>query len=119
MNLQYDLSNEEYTKLMAKNFKDTGKQGNKGKNVVSIDERLSIINKVIENDFVGKITRQMLNSKDYVDIKLKPEAEKEIFIAQDVMNAHQKHIDIITLGHQRTDYHTGYRCRRWQNAHWE
>lgn len=31
----------------------------------------------------------MLNSKDYVDIKLKPEAEKEIFIAQDAMNAHQ------------------------------
>lgn len=106
-NLQYDLSNEELSKLMAKNFKDTGKKGNKGKNVVSIDERFSIINKVIENDFAGKITRQMLNSKDYVDIKLKPEAEKEIFIAQDAMNAHQKHIDIITLGHQRTDYHTG------------
>lgn len=53
-NLQYDLSNEEVSKLMAKNFKDTGKQSNKGKNVVSIDERLSIINKVIENDFAGK-----------------------------------------------------------------
>ena len=113
-NLQYDLSNEELSKLMAKNFKDTGKQDNKGKNVVSIDERLSIINKVIENDFAGKITRQMLNSKDYVDIKLKPEAEKEIFIAQDAMNAHQKHIDIITLGHQRTDYHTGY-IDRWNS----
>lgn len=75
-NLQYELKDEELAKLMAENFKPSGKKSSKQNKVVTIDERLSIINQVIEGDFKDQITRQMLNSKDYVSICLKPEVEK-------------------------------------------
>lgn len=112
--LQYALTDDEINKLMAENFKNTGKNGKQTKNAVSIDERISIINKVIENDFKEPITRDMLNSKDYVSIRLKPETEKEIFISQDAAMSNSKNIDILKFGGQRQDYRTGF-IDRWNS----
>lgn len=88
-NLEYTISEEEKKKILAEQFKSSdfkqqqvksGKgKGSKSKdNGVSIDERLTVINAVIAKDFADKITKEHLNSKDYIDIKLKPEAEQEI-----------------------------------------
>ena len=107
-NLQYELKDEELAKLMAENFKPSGKKSSKQNKVVTIDERLSIINQVIEGDFKDQITRQMLNSKDYVSICLKPEVEKELFISHAEATHHQKQLDVIALEHSRASYHTGY-----------
>lgn len=63
---------------MTEKFKNTGKK-NSTKNAVSIDERLAILNNVIKADFSDKITRDQLNTKDYVSIHLTPEKEKELF----------------------------------------
>lgn len=106
--LQYKLTDDELGKLLAENFKDTGKKGNKGKNVVTVDERLSILNQVIEGDFAEKITRASLNTKDYVGIKLRPEKEKEIFVEQEAILKDAKLMDTIHLKEPRQDYHTGF-----------
>ena len=106
--LQYKLTDDEVGKLLAENFKDTGKKGNKGKNVVTVDERLAIVNQVIEGDFAEKITRASLNTKDYVDIKLRPEKEKEIFVEQEVRLKDAKMMETIHLKEPRQDYHTGF-----------
>lgn len=106
--LQYKLTDEELGKLMAENFKNTGKKGNKGKNVVTVDERIAILNKAIEGDFADKITRASLNSKDYVDIKLRPEKEKEIYLEQEAAHKDAKLMDTIHLKEPRQDYHTGF-----------
>ena len=106
--LQYKLTDEELGKLMAENFKDTGKKGNKGKNVVTVDERIAILNQAIEGDFAEKITRASLNTKDYVDIKLRPEKEKEIFVEQEAQLKDAKLMDVIHLKEPRQDYHTGF-----------
>lgn len=76
--LQYKLTDDEVKKLMTEKFKNTGKK-NSTKNAVSIDERLAILNNVIKADFSDKITRDQLNTKDYVSIHLTPEKEKELF----------------------------------------
>ena len=106
--LQYKLTDAEVGKLMAENFKDTGKKGNKGKNVVTVEERLAILNQAIEGDFAEKITRASLNTKDYVDIKLRPEKEKEIFVEQEARLKDAKLMDVIHLKESRQDYHTGF-----------
>ena len=106
--LQYKLTDDEVGKLMAENFKDTGKKGNKGKNVVTVDERIAILNQAIEGDFAEKITRASLNTKDYVDIKLRPEKEKEIFVEQEVRLKDAKMMETIHLKEARQDYHTGF-----------
>lgn len=68
--IRYHLTDEEYAKLT--NNKVNGKDG------VSMDARLEIINRVIAADFSGRVTMDMLNSRNLVDIRLKPEAEAEI-----------------------------------------
>ena len=73
--LQYKLTDDEVKKLMTEKFKNTGKK-NSTKNAVSIDERLAILNNVIKADFSDKITRDQLNTKDYVSIHLTPEERK-------------------------------------------
>ena len=45
---------------------------------MSVQARLDIINRFIAADFTGKVTMEMLNSKDYVSLKLQPEKEAEI-----------------------------------------
>lgn len=68
--LRYQLTDEEFRQLT--NNKSTGKDS------VSVQARLDIINRVIAADFTGKVTMEMLNSKDYVSLKLQPEKEAEI-----------------------------------------
>ncbi|RGN83667.1 hypothetical protein DXB41_06390 [Segatella copri] len=106
--LQYKLTDDEVKKLMTEKFKNTGKKSST-KNAVSIDERLAILNNVIKADFSDKITREQLNTKDYVSIHLTPEKEKEIF-AKEVASQHYTTTtsDIIDLQNMREDYHSGY-----------
>lgn len=106
--LQYKLMDEELEKLLAENFKHTDNKGNKGKNGVTVDERIAILNKVIEGDFADKITRASLNTKDYVDIKLRPEKEKEIYLEQEASLKDAQMMDTIHLKEARQDYHTGF-----------
>ena len=106
--LQYKQMDEELEKLLAENFKHTDNKGNKGKNGVTVDERIAILNKVIEGDFADKITRASLNTKDYVDIKLRPEKEKEIYLEQEAALKNAQMMDIIHLKEPRQDYHTGF-----------
>ena len=106
--IQYKLMDEELEKLLAENFKHTDNKGNKGKNGVTVDERIAILNKVIEGDFADKITRASLNTKDYVDIKLRPEKEKEIYLEQEAALKDAQMMDIIHLKEPRQDYHTGF-----------
>lgn len=108
--IQFDLKDDEVRKLMAEKFKATGKKGTPSKNVVTIDERLAIINKVIENHFSDKITRSQLDSKDYVSVHLKPEIEKNLFAEETMAKAHAATTsDIIDLKDMREDYHSGYK----------
>ncbi len=74
--IRYQLSDEELKKLT--NNKATGKDS------VSVGERLDIINKIIAADFAGKVTIDMLNSKNLVDIKLQPDKEEEILYGRKV-----------------------------------
>lgn len=105
---QYQLTNDEVRKLTAEKFKYTDKKGEHNKKGVSVNERLAILNTVIAKDFADKLTVEQLNSKDYVNIKLKPEVEKELNINQDSFERYSKQLDIINVEGKREDYHTGY-----------
>lgn len=81
----YTLTDEQYQKLTA--------AAAKGKNGVSVDERLAIINNVIGEDFNGPITREMLESKELVSIDFKPEVKEQLeapFIEKERMLAEQQ-----------------------------
>ena len=62
VDLEYDLSDEDVKKLTANSV--TGKDG------VSLEERLNIINNVIGVDFSTKLTKDMLETKDMVNLEL-------------------------------------------------
>lgn len=94
--MQYKLTDDEVKKLMTEKFKNTGKK-NSTKNAVSIDERLAILNNVIKADFSDKITRDQLNTKDYVSIHLTPEKEKELFSKDVATQQYMSTSDIIDL----------------------
>ena len=83
----YHLKPEELAKLTSEKL--TGPNG------ASIDERLAIINKVIENDFKDKVTLDMLKSKDMINVDFKPEVKAELeapYIEQERLLAEQKEI---------------------------
>lgn len=61
----YDLTAEELKRLTDNSLKST-----------SLNARLGILNNVISGDFADKITMDMLNSKERIGIKLKPEVEE-------------------------------------------
>ena len=63
----YDLTEEEVMKLTSNSIKE-----------VPVLQRLDILNNVIKGDFSEKITMDMLNSKEQIGIKLKPEVEAEL-----------------------------------------
>ena len=67
--LRYQLTDEELRQLTNNKV---------GKDGVSVDARLDIINKVIAVDFAGKVTKDMLENRNLVDVKLTPEKEQEI-----------------------------------------
>lgn len=80
------------------------------KNAPNISERLDVINKVIANDFADKITMNHLQSKDYINIKLKPETEAALGLTEAKANEYNKNIDVLELNMQdiRQDYKTGF-----------
>lgn len=78
VDLQYDLTSEEIQKLTAN--KVSGKDG------ISVDTRLAIINDIIGKDFNTKLTKDMLETKELVSLDLKPEVRQEVeapFIEQE------------------------------------
>lgn len=80
----YDLHDEEIKKLTAARLVSNGKE--KG---YSIDNRLNVINNVIKKDFDGKVTKEQLESKNLINIALKPEVKAIVekdFIEQDRRN---------------------------------
>lgn len=115
--LEYSLTEEEKKKILSDKFKaeDFSKKETKpakGKKSVkdegvSIDERLKVINKAISADFADKITKDHLNTKDYIDIKLKPEVEKELK-AKYEQPLHNQPNDIIQFEQARASYRTGF-----------
>lgn len=64
---QYDLTEDEVKKLTANAVKD-----------VSVQARLDLINNVIRDDFQDKVTMDILNSKELIGIRLKPEVEQQL-----------------------------------------
>lgn len=99
---QYKLKDEEVKKLMSEQFKFSDKNG------VSVEERLGLINSIIGKDFVDKITKEQLNTKDYVNIKLSHEVEKELHINQQQAASYAQRLDVIDMKSLRQDYKTGY-----------
>jgi hypothetical protein len=63
----YDLTEEEVKKLTSNSIKE-----------VPLQQRLDLLNEVIKGDFSEKITLDMLNSKEQVNIKLLPEVETQL-----------------------------------------
>ena len=80
--LQYALTDEQLKKILNDKLRFTSGEGKHkmvhNKTAPNISERLDIINKVISKDFSEKITKEHLQSKDYINIKLKPEIEQEL-----------------------------------------
>ncbi len=67
LDMVYDLKDDELKALTDNSLKKT-----------SVDKRLEILNNVIGSDFKDKITMDMLNSKERINIGLKPEVEAQL-----------------------------------------
>lgn len=113
-NLEYTLTDEELNTILNDKLRFTDTRGKKkqvhNKNAPNISERLDVINKVIANDFADKITVDHLQSKDYINIKLKPEAAASLGLLKTQANAYNKNIDTLDLDmrEMRQDYRTGF-----------
>ena len=113
-NLEYTLTDEELNTILNDKLRFTDTRGKKkqvyNKNAPNISERLEVINKVIANDFADKITMNHLQSKDYINIKLKPETEAALSLTEAKANEYNKNIDVLELNMQdmRQDYKTGF-----------
>lgn len=113
-NLEYALTDEELNTILNDKLRFTDTRGKKkqvyNKNAPNISERLDVINKVIANDFADKITMNHLQSKDYINIKLKPETEAALGLTEAKANEYNKNIDVLELNMQdiRQDYKTGF-----------
>ena len=77
----YDLTEEEVKKLTDNSLK-----------AVPLQERIDLLNHVINGDFKDSITKDMLNSTEHISITLKPEVEQSLVQQQQVLN-HQ--VDVI------------------------
>ena len=112
--LQYALTDEQLKKILNDKLRFTSGEGKHkmvhNKTAPNISERLDIINKVISKDFSEKITKEHLQSKDYINIKLKPEVEQELNLGQQQAASYAKNIDVIDIDmkNMRQDYKTGY-----------
>ena len=113
-NLEYTLTDEELNTILNDKLRFTDTRGKKkqvyNKNAPNISERLDVINKVIANDFADKITIDHLQSKDYINIKLKPETEVALGLTEAKANEYNRNIDVLELNMQdmRQDYKTGF-----------
>ena len=63
----YDLTDAEVKRLTSNSIK-----------AEPIQKRLDTINSIIRDDFQGKVTMDMLNSRDHLSIPLKPEVEQQM-----------------------------------------
>lgn len=112
--LQYQLTDAEIKTILNDKLRFAQAEGKKrvvhNKTAPDISERLDVINKVISKDFADKITINHLQSKDYINIKLKPEVEKELNIGQQQATTYAKQLDAVNIDMQnmRQDYKTGY-----------
>ena len=82
VDLQYDLTNEEIQKLTDEKVSH-----------VSVADRLSVINSIIEKDFSTPLTKDMLETKELVSLDLKEDVRKEVeapFIEQERVMAERK-----------------------------
>ena len=70
----YDLTDEELRKLTSNSIKE-----------VPVQNRIDLINNVIKNDFQDRLTMDMLNSKEQIDLKLTPEVEAELNSRQQIV----------------------------------
>ena len=113
-NLEYALTDEELNTILNDKLRFTDTRGKKkqvyNKNAPNISERLDVINKVIAKDFADKITVDHLQSKDYINIKLKPETEAALGLTEAKANEYNRNIDVLELNMQdmRQDYKTGF-----------
>ena len=85
VDLQYDLKTDELEKLTASALE--------GKDGVSLNERLGIINNILIKDFSTPLTKDMLETKDLVRLDLRPEVRAEVeapFIEQERRMAAQQ-----------------------------
>ena len=67
VDMVYDLKDDELKALTDNSIKK-----------VPIDKRLEILNNVIKDDFSDKVTMDMLNSKERINIGLRPEVQQEL-----------------------------------------
>ena len=75
VDMVYDLKNDELKTLTDNSIKK-----------VPIDKRLEILNNVIKDDFADKVTMDMLNSKERINIGLRPEVQQEMDKRQQTVN---------------------------------
>ena len=87
VDLQYDLTDEELRKLTV--------NGLGYPNGVSVEDRLAVINDVIQKDFDTPLTMDMLETTELVSLDLKPDVRAEVeapFIEQERLIAEQARI---------------------------
>lgn len=75
---EYQLSDEEYRTLM-----------NNRLDKVSLQQRVDVINKVIGQDFEGKVTVEMLNSKERISLPLKAEVAQDYAMREEAAQRQQ------------------------------
>ncbi len=98
VDMQYDLTPEELKMLTANTVK--------GKNGVTLDKRLQVINGVIGRDFATPVTLEMLETKELVDLELKPEVKAEVeapFIEQEKRMQQQQQLAEARAEQQKID----------------
>lgn len=88
VNTIYELKDEELKKITAAKIE--------GKNGVSIQKRLDTINDILKDDYANKVTMDSLQSKEIIDINLKPEVREVLearFIAEEKRLQRQQEIE--------------------------
>lgn len=115
-NYAYLLSDEDYKKLTSPFV--TEKKDRKGKvhpiKGLSVDDRLDILNKYISGEFSSKITREGLETKDYIKLQLTPEAQAKLDAANAQATKYNSQLKAAGVDKPRTDYHTGF-IDRWNS----
>ena len=110
---QYKLKDEELAILLNDKLRFQ-KKGNPPKvfnaDAPNITERLDVINNIISADFKDRITKEQLNTRDYISIQLKPEVEQELGLGTQPVPKVQPAVDttIVDMRNQRLAYNTGF-----------
>ena len=115
-NYAYVLSDADYKKLTSPFITET--KGKKGKPEIvkgpTVDDRLAILNSYISGEFATKITREGLETKDYIKLQLTPEAETKLQSARQQASDYNSRLDKAGIDNPRQDYHTGF-VDRWNS----